>query len=146
MTANITPDGKFAYYSHKGIQIIDLGGFIPTIFGIYNKKVYYMKDDILYVTKPPYTKQKISNHLNWTNHDNVYINFDHINIKPTYIDIDIYDCQIFLPENSTLIYETDMIRNDNILIIYLLDDVVYYKFESVYKDAHIEWFMIIKDI
>lgn len=142
MTANITPDGKFAYYSEKGIHIIDLGDFIPTVFSAKHKKVYYIRDSDdgqtdhhqdMYCTKYPFTEHKL-HVLDLDITKQYYINrgkpcTNHHKKYHVHWFNNGYKCVIHAPENSILLnilyLHNQFDYRKYIIMIYLLDDVLY---------------------
>lgn len=129
MTANITPNGEFAFYSTKGIQIIDLDGFVPTIFSNLQNIIYYYREGIIYSISPPYTESIIHDQV-----DNSQLNsqLDYHCIarssicKPRNKNYAVVRQRIivYAPKNAIVLY-SDEIFDHECIVIYAYKQKVY---------------------
>jgi hypothetical protein len=127
MTANITPSGKFAFYSHEGIQVIETGGLLPEYFSTYCSKVYYILGNALYESCEPYHKSvKIAN----VNGKIDYLSGSNIHYKKAkeedFIWVD--NCMIYPPKHAKIIdwnfYDDERYE---VVVTYLLGKDIYHQ-------------------
>lgn len=127
MIVNVTPTGEFAIYYAESIRVIDLDSFVPTIFGIDDDDVYYVKDDSVYCTSPPYVESRKINDSQINQDKGYFSDGKFINdVLPSNNVIKYYKNQEYNITAPSTIVKVCFI-SDLILVHYLLNNVVYCK-------------------